>query len=411
MIVQITLIQTMLLVLVSLLLMPCFVILVECFSALSTRRKQQKAARLTHSAEDEKPIVVLMPAHNEAAGIIGTINNLLCHLGPQDRLMVVADNCTDHTAQLAKSTGVMVRSRHNNKQRGKGYALDYGLQEIAKMTPTPAAVVIIDADCRFQKGSVHQLANTAIAHQRPAQAIYLIERSPQASLVESLSAFAFKVKNLVRPLGLYHLHQPCLLTGSGMAIPWSLLSTVDLASGSLVEDMQLGFDFAIAGTPPILCQNTTTVGPLPPSNAAAKIQRTRWEHGHLHLIGQYCPKLISQALKQKRLDLLISALDLMVPPLSLLVVFWLGLTLVTTFASILSSFWLPALLCYGTGAGLIIAITAVWYKFAQTDLPLQNLLNAPFYILWKSPLYFRFLTAPQVEWVRTHRPSQRKQNP
>ncbi len=124
----------------------------------------------------------------------------------------------------------------------------------------------------------------AIARQRPMQGVYLIDHPVNPGLKESVSAFAFKVKNLVRPLGLAQLGLPCLLTGTGVALLWSGMTTVNLSSGSIVEDMKLGFDLAIAGTPPALCPSVTVVRPLPPSDATAKVQRTRWEHGHLQLI-------------------------------------------------------------------------------------------------------------------------------
>ena len=192
-----------------------------------------------------------------------------------------------------------------------------------------------------------------------------------------------------------------------MAFPWSVITTVDLASNSIVEDMKLGFDLAIAGSAPAMCSAVTVVGPLPPSDADAKTQRTRWEHGHLQLISHYCPRLFSQAVMQGRLDLWAIAIDLLIPPLSLLVTIWLGVTLAMTLASGVSGFWLSAWICYGAGLGLALGVVSAWAKFAQADLELKTLLSVPMYILWKIPVYLKFITEPQVEWVRTRRQVQR----
>jgi cellulose synthase/poly-beta-1,6-N-acetylglucosamine synthase-like glycosyltransferase len=397
------LVQIPLLLVAIALLIPCAMLLGECLGAFVSARSTAPAV-----ASEDFSIAVLMPAHNEADVIVETLTALTPQLSPQDRLIVVADNCTDQTAELARKFGAVVLERTDDSQRGKGYALDCGIRFMA--AAPPAVVVIVDADCQFRKGSVRQLASDAIARQRPVQGIYLIERSQEPdgpSLKEAVSTFAFKVKNLVRPLGLAQVGLPCLLTGTGMAFPWSVMTTVNLASGSIVEDMKLGFDLAIAGTPPALCPSVTVVGPLPPSDDAAKTQRTRWEHGHLQLITHYCPRLFSQALAQRRFDLLAIALDLIIPPLSLLVVIWLGMSVAMTLAAALTGAWLPAFICYGAGVALMSAVVLAWARFAQSDLTLKMLLSVPVYILWKIPVYLKFVREPQVEWVRTRRQMQR----
>jgi cellulose synthase/poly-beta-1,6-N-acetylglucosamine synthase-like glycosyltransferase len=384
---------------------PCAMLLLECVSAvMATLFGQHKSAA---PVREDFSVAVLMPAHNESDVIVATLAALTPQLSPQDRLIVVADNCSDETAQLARNAGATVLERQDDQRRGKGYALDCGLRFIAAAPPD--AVVMVDADCEFRKGSVRQLASDAIARRRPIQGVYLIDpgRELSPSLKELVSIFAFKVKNLVRASGLAYLGMPCLLTGTGMAFPWSVMTTVDLASNSIVEDMKLGFDLAIAGTPPALCTAVTVVGPLPPSDDAAKTQRTRWEHGHLQLISRYGSRLFSEALRQGRLDLGVLGLDLLVPPLSLLVMLWLGVSVVITLACLLTGFWLPALICYGAGAALGAAVILAWARFAQSDLSLQTLLKVPVYILWKIPVYLKFVTEPQVEWVRTRRQVQR----
>lgn len=402
-----TLINALLLTLAIALFIPCAMLLLECLSAVlaSSRLLSGHSLGTPVPADDEFSVAVIMPAHNEAEVIVETLAALTPQLLPQDRLIVVADNCTDDTAKLARNAGATVIERTDDTRRGKGYALDCGLRFIA--AAPPSAVVMVDADCAFRKGSIRTLASDAIASQRPVQGVYLIDRPAQPSLKEAVSAFAFKVKNLVRPLGFANLRLPCLLTGTGMAFPWSVMTTIDLASSSIVEDMKLGFDLAIAGTPPKMCASVTVVGPLPPSDEDAKTQRTRWEHGHLQLISHYGPRLFWQALAQGRLDLWAIALDLLIPPLSLLVTLWIGITLLITVASGLLGVWLPALVCYAAGAALAIAIISAWAEFAQADLALKTLLSVPAYVLWKIPMYLKFITEPQVEWVRTRRQVQR----
>lgn len=380
------------------LLLLSLVLFVECTAAcLSAVPQVSKYKEL--SKEDIK-VTVLVPAHNEETVIRSTLLSIKTELKDRDRLVVVADNCTDATADIARDLGAAVIERHDANLRGKGYALDYGLRYLESQPPD--VVVFIDADCEVGTGAIEQLSQLAIATNRPVQATYLMEKPKSSSPKESVSAFAFKVKNLVRPYGLTQLRMPCLLTGTGMAFPMGAISSVDLANGSIVEDMKLGFDLSIAGYPPLFCPTANVTGILPSQNQAAKSQRTRWEHGHLQTLLTYVPKLLKASLQQKRFDLFFSALDLCIPPLSLLVVFCLFLMISSFFAAILG-IWIPLTIAGGAGCFLMMAILAAWNKFGRNDLPLMELLAIPFYILFKIPLYFRFLVQPQNTWVRTER--------
>ena len=72
------------------------------------------------------PLAVLVPAHDEEEGIAATLAAVLAQLGPHDRLLVVADNCSDATAAVARAAGAEVVERSSDL-RGKGYALAHGI--------------------------------------------------------------------------------------------------------------------------------------------------------------------------------------------------------------------------------------------------------------------------------------------
>ena len=377
------------------LLIPCGVFSIECLGALLS-------SSLAPPRQCENTdIAVLVPAHNEAEVITHTIGLLMPQLSRRDRLIVIADNCTDNTAELARAAGAMVIERTDKFHRGKGYALACGMSVLGEAPPS--AVVIVDADCCIRRGSLHQLAEEAILFQRPVQAIYLIDCPTKPSIKESVSLFSFKVKNLVRPLGLAQFGFPCFLTGTGMAFPYKLLAKVNLASSSIVEDMKLGLDLAIAGYPPALCSAVTVSAPMAPCDADAKTQRTRWEHGHLQMISQYCPQLLSAAVAQGRLDLLILALDLSVPPLALLLLLWLMTSTILSVGAIATGVWLPAFVCYISGLTLVLSVFLSWAKFAQADISFRTLLSVPAYVVWKIPVYLKFIKSPETEWIRTNR--------
>ena len=235
-------IDAFLLTIALILLIPVAVLFLECTASLLSPQNS------TADAKSPRPkVAVLIPAYNEAAGIAATLSTIMPQLTPDDRLLVIADNCTDATAEIARNCGATAIERQDTQRKGKGYALDFGLQSIA--SDPPEVVIMVDADCICQPDAIEKLARVAVASKRPVQATYLMEQPPNPTPKDSISALAFLVKNLVRPSGLKELGFPSLLTGTGMAFPWSVIREVSLASSNIVEDMQMSLDLAIAGTP------------------------------------------------------------------------------------------------------------------------------------------------------------------
>ena len=120
-------------------------------------------------------VAVLVPAHNESAGIAATLSDIKAQLREGDDLLVIADNCNDDTAAVALASGAEVVERNDSEQIGKGYALDWGLRHLE--SNPPEIVVMIDADCRLADGAIDQLASTCLNTRRPVQALYLMTRA------------------------------------------------------------------------------------------------------------------------------------------------------------------------------------------------------------------------------------------
>lgn len=344
---------------------------------------------------------ILVPAHNEAENIQSTIDALLAQVSQAHQIVVIADNCTDQTAAIAHSCGVSVLERNDASYRGKGYALDFAMQRF--QAHPPDVVIIIDADCRVTPGTVGRLAQKALQQQCPIQATYLMEVGEEGGMTDRISTFAIKVRNLVRSVGITQLGYPCILAGSGMAFPWDILQQVSLAGSKCVDDMQLTIDLAIAGHSPTYTTAGRVTGRLM-QNQAAQSQRSRWEHGHLEVILTQVPKLIWEGWRQKRFDLVMLALDLSVPPLSLLVLLWLfTFSLSGLFWGLGLASWLPLMVLALAGSLLSLALGAAWVKVGQQDLPISTLLSIPVYLLWKLPIYFKFFVQPQTRWLKTER--------
>ena len=351
---------------------------------------------------DARPAcAILIPAHNEEAGIARTIDSLRKEMSPNDRVVVIADNCSDATAANAIHAGSEAIERHDPDRRGKGYALAYGLKHL-EVKP-PAVVVFIDADTRTLAGSLDALVREAAATQRPIQGVFTDSPQARRGAREQWSAFALQFKNYVRPLGLHHLTCPCLLTGSGMAFPWTVVQGIELGTGNIVEDMQLGIDLALAGHPPRFCPEARFESDDAPNIEATAKRRTRWEHGHVFTMMSQIPRLLGSGIVKCRPRLLVLALELCVPPLSLLLILNAGLLGICMGWWQLGGSIAPALiLIFGLVVG-IATILAAWSKFGRKLLSLKILCLLPIYVLWKVPIYLKLMVAPQKTWVRTER--------
>jgi cellulose synthase/poly-beta-1,6-N-acetylglucosamine synthase-like glycosyltransferase len=358
--------------------------------------------RARAAAQGARPrVAVLVPAHNESTVIDATLRTLRPQLLPGDRLLVVADNCSDNTAALARLAGAEVVERRSVDQRGKGYALDFGVRHLADAAPD--VLIIVDADCQVSEGFVERLAICCIDSQRPVQSLNLMRAPAGSGLKVQLAEFAWCVKNRARPQGWARLGLPCQLMGTGMAFAWRDLPLIDLASGHIVEDLKMGLDFCRSGKPPLFCPDALVTSYFPRSEEGLTTQRTRWEHGHLGVILGDTPKLFAESVGKRNGNLLAMTLDLLVPPLALLTLVLVAAFGLSWLIFLLTGALAPALIAT---AGVMILGTTVllaWSQFGREIISFSTLMYAPFYALKKIPLYVGFLFKRQVEWVRSKR--------
>ena len=376
-----------------LLAVPVLVILLQAVAALPPWRPSPLAQAV------RPRVAVLVPAHNEQHTIGKTLQSISRQLAAIDRLVVVADNCSDDTAGIALQYGAQVTLRADPVRRGKGYALAHGIDFLARPDP-PDIVIFVDADCELRPGCLDRLARMSFQAVRPVQGAYLMNPPLAAHKTASMVSFAWKVKDFVRPLGWHRLGFPCPLAGSGMAFPWSVIRSADLASGDLAEDLKLSLDLALKDTFVLFQPDAVVTSDVAASGRPTDSQRARWEHGTLELLLRYLPRLLARFCRAPSLPLLAVALDLSVPPLALL-----ALALGAQEALALGTFLIlgasgPILVSTAICALFLTAIVLAWWRHGRDIIPLRWLVFAPLYALLKVPLYGRFFLNRQRVWAR-----------
>jgi hypothetical protein len=311
------------------------------------------------------------------------------------RILVVADNCSDSTAERARLPGVEVVERNDPELRGKGHALAFAVDRLAEAPP--GVLVVLDADCTIDGASLRALVDAAAQSGRPSQSINLLRPDRGASPLVQLSTFAFMLKNLVRQRGLQRLAGRVHLTGTGMAMPFGLFRASAAVRSSIVEDLALGLELADQGHAPQLIEDAF-VWSGGSSEQGTLIQRRRWEGGFLATAAHYGPRTVLKGS-------VLAGLDLLVPPLALFAALNLAaLAIAAVLTLALDAAWWPVVVHALLLAVAGIAVLGAWLREGRRFVSLGVLARIPLYVLWKLPMYLGFARrgAPD-EWLRTGR--------
>ncbi|UCH17129.1 MAG: glycosyltransferase family 2 protein [Burkholderiales bacterium] len=380
-------------------LLPAFSLLALTLASL---RRPEAALTDRNDSAPAARIAALVPAHNESTHLLPTIACLRSQLGPDDRLLVVADNCDDDTADIARRAGAEVVERRNPGLRGKGYALAFGVDHLR--ADPPDVVLIVDADCQLSEGAVAAIGSECRRTGKPVQMLDRVHASAGTGARIRVLEFANVMKNLVRPLGTSRLGGTCLLNGTGMALPWALVSTAELATGHVAEDMKLGIELAKSGHAPLFLPQVMVSSVFVRDSGVARVEKSRWEHGSLATLVAELPSLLGAGLVRRNLGLIALAMDLMIPPLALYCV-----VLAAVLAGSLAGAWItPAMHAAAATAVLgalsfAVAVAIAWLRHGRQLLSARELLGLPLYVLWKLPVYAAYLIGARAAWVRTKR--------
>jgi cellulose synthase/poly-beta-1,6-N-acetylglucosamine synthase-like glycosyltransferase len=345
--------------------------------------------------------VIVIPAHDEEAVIASTVRDTMREAGTAALVLVVADNCMDRTAEVARGARASVLERSDTERRGKGFALAWAREHL-RGNP-PAVVIVLDADCRIDAKSLRELIANVAQTGRPCQAVNLLAPDLGAGPLVQISSFAFMIKNLVRQRALQRLAGRAHLTGTGMALPWQIFEQANLGGANIVEDLALGLELAERSAPAVLVEEATVWSPAA-SAGGTLVQRRRWEGGFLATMLSTAPGALMRSARRADVRGFYAALDLCIPPLALLVIIN-GTAFVLALAAVLvgSSVW-PVTVQISIGILAVIALTIAWFREGRRFASASTLLRLPFYVMWKLPMYVGLVRrgAPK-DWLRTGR--------
>lgn len=349
---------------------------------------------------------IVVPAHNEEHGLGRTLWSLRRLEYPLTRyeVVVVADNCTDRTAEVARRYGATVLERHDPARRGKGYALQYAF-ELLRLAPVHAwdAIVVIDADTVVTPNLLQAFANRLATGAEAVQAAYLPAASAGGRLA-IITEVAFTAFHVVRSTARERLGLSVGLRGNGMAFSRSLVAAVPHEAFSRTEDLEFGVRLGLKKVRVAFASEATVFGDMPEREAVASTQRRRWIGGRVEMARRHLPGLVNAAVRRRSAMLADLAMDLLVPPVSLLLLLVaVGTTAAAVTAGATGAVGTAALVWLAAAGALALHVLDA----ARRARRLRDLLKAPAalaaYALDKSLIVIRSFRPTDSEWIRTAR--------
>lgn len=349
----------------------------------------------------QRRFAILVPAHDEEP-VIARLLRSLAHLDyPADRfdVCVVADNCTDSTADIARSFGAHVYERTSATERAKGFALRWLLEQLTNDQRTYDAFVVLDADTVVEPNFLRSMDARLESGSQAIQAYYTVLNA-RASAVAGLRYAALAALHYLRPLGRARLSLSCGLKGNGMCFAAPVLERFAWRWYTLAEDVEFHLALVREGIRVDFAWETAVQADMPVTLRQARSQNARWERGRMQLLRSDVPRLLLRGLQQRSLLRIDAALEQLIPPLSV-PVFLGGACLVV--GAVAGMMDVTAL----AGFAVAAQVTYLAMALVLVRAPLRAYLalsSAPLYIAWKVGLYGQSLVSARASaWIRTAR--------
>jgi cellulose synthase/poly-beta-1,6-N-acetylglucosamine synthase-like glycosyltransferase len=358
-------------------------------------------------------ILVAIPAHNEATGIANTVQSCRAAHYPADlfEVLVIADNCSDETAILAREAGARVLERHDLTKKSKGFAIEYLINSLMESGEFDRldALVIIDADTTIDADLLGYFDNGLRRGRDWIQCYYSVANADQ-SMRTRLMTYAFGLYNGVLLQGLDALGLSAGFKGNGMCFSVRGLKRRPWKAHGLVEDMEYSWTLRHAGERIHFEPRARVYGAmLRTGGAAAAHQRRRWEFGRRQIQRQFLGRFLhAQGLSWP--ERLVSILELSLPPMAWLILGYVMLMVLNASAFLSPvALRLPLLAAAFYVFSCLSSLSLAAYglsPFLSMGLPWRyglSLAMVPVYVIWKIVVS---LAGPPDQWIRTAREPQ-----
>ena len=261
-------------------------------------------------------LIVLIPAHDEEAGLATTLANVRGADYPPEclQIVVVADRCSDATAAVARRGGALCLERADG-QAGKGAAIAWALQQLRSEGATFDGLVILDADTVVERGALRAFDESLrLGHE--AQQGYNYLSNPWDTPFTRIIAVTSVLRNELFYAGKERLGITSMLSGTGMCFSRRILERIGWNAFSVGEDWEFSVSLLLAGERIHFNRQARVRATESRGFCQASTQRLRWASGRHGVAASSTRTLLSAGLRQRRLDLWDAATTLLAPTYS-----------------------------------------------------------------------------------------------
>ena len=234
----------------------------------------------TKTFEPQKKFAMLVAAHNEEVVIENLVESLK-HLDYPKELydiFVIADNCTDNTAKIARAAGANVFERFNKEKRGKGFALEWMFDKIFKMDTHYDGIAVFDDDNLVDKNFLKEMNNKMCEGFKVVQG-YIDSKNPQDSWITESYAIAFTSANRMLQLAKSNIGLSAQIGGTGFVIDTATLKKLGWGATCLTEDLEFSCKLILNGEKVGWAHDAIIYDEKPLTLKASWNQRKRWMQG------------------------------------------------------------------------------------------------------------------------------------
>ncbi|MDI6879010.1 MAG: glycosyltransferase family 2 protein [Desulfitobacteriaceae bacterium] len=354
----------------------------------------------------EKTFALVVAAHNEEKVIGPLVENLLQLDYPKElyEVFVVADNCIDKTALIARNVGASVHQRFNDIKRGKGYALEWMFQRLFRMERQFDAVVIFDADNLVKENFLVEM-NSKLCQGEKIIQCYLDSKNPFDTWVTNTFSIAFWLSNRLLQLARYNIGLSNVLGGTGMCISTDILRKFGWGATSLTEDLEFSMKALTFGIKTTWAHDAVVYDEKPLTFVQSWRQRKRWAQGQVDVAGHYFFTLVIKGVRERKFMYIDAAVHLFQPALVMIATFFMLTNLVAGFQGHYANIF--SLVMPWTGWQILSAIQYVYpvAALALDRLPWRayvGLILYPVFIYsWIPIVFLGFLKRKDKQWSHT----------
>ncbi|SHI44739.1 Glycosyltransferase, catalytic subunit of cellulose synthase and poly-beta-1,6-N-acetylglucosamine synthase [Clostridium cavendishii DSM 21758] len=264
--------------------------------------------------DPKKSFAMIVAAHNEEVVIANMVDSLNKLDYPKEMydIFVIADNCNDNTAKIAREHGAEVFERFNKEKRGKGYALEWMFDKIFKMEKKYDAVCIFDADNLVSQNFLKEMNNKMCEGFKVVQG-YLDSKNPDDSWIAASYSIGFWSVDRFFQLSRANLGLTNQIGGTGFAVDTRILKELGWGATCLTEDLEFSCKLVLNGEKVGWAHDAIIYDEKPLTFKASWNQRKRWMSGFADVASRFFTKLMKKAIKERSFVTLDCALYLIQP--------------------------------------------------------------------------------------------------